>query len=81
MWAVGAVWVFSGQNFGRYILPTQLAWLFFASLGAVWGVRSMAHAIAAGREEGIAWLSGLALAIAYFVAIPTIEQVATLGPW
>ena len=78
---LGALYVHSGQNFGRYILPTQLAWLFFASFGAVSAVRALAGRVAAARVEPLAWASAAAMAAFYLATTPAIEQVTTAGTW
>lgn len=77
LFAVGAVWMQSGQNFLRYQLPLEPLLLFLGSLGAV----DMARTVARRRAEGAAWTAAAALSAAYLAATPAIAQVATLGPW
>ena len=73
----GALWVHSGQNFGRYVLPVQLLLLFLGAFGAI----DVARRLAPARAEAAAWIAATALAMAYLAATPAIVQVATLGPW
>jgi hypothetical protein len=73
----GAMWVQSGQNFGRYVLPLQPLLLFFGSVGAM----SLVRLLARRRAEMAAWAAAATLSVAYLYATPAIAQVATLGPW
>jgi hypothetical protein len=73
----GALWVQSGQNFGRYLLPLQPLVLFFGSVGAM----SLVRLLAGRRAEMAAWMAAATLSGAYLYATPAIVQVATLGPW
>src|SRR5262249_40633922 len=74
---MGSIWVSEGQNFARYVLPTQVLMLFFGSIGAT----SLARAIVPAPGRPAAWIASGVLAAAYLVATPTIAYVATLGPW
>lgn len=74
---LGAMWVQSGQNFGRYVLPLQPIVLFFGSVGAMSVVRSVIR----GPSEAAAGSAAAILSAAYLWATPAIAQVATLGPW
>jgi hypothetical protein len=75
LFATGAVWMQTGQNFLRYQLPLEPLVLFFGSVGMVSAVRRLA------RAPATVWM-GVALIVgAYLAASPAISQVATLGPW
>jgi len=74
---MGAIWMSEGQNFARYVLPTQVFLLFFGAVGAT----SLARALVPARGEAAAWVAAGVLAAAYLAATPTIAYVATLGPW
>jgi hypothetical protein len=73
----GSIWVSEGQNFARYVLPTQVFVLFFGSVG----VTSLVRALARARADAAAWTLAIALSAGYLAATPTIAYVATLGPW
>jgi hypothetical protein len=74
---MGSIWVSEGQNFARYVLPTQVFTLFFGAVGAA----SLVRALIPARDQAAAWIASGVLAAAYLVATPTIGYVATLGPW
>ena len=74
---LGALWVHSGQNFARYVLPLQLILLFLASVGTM----SIVRLVARSRAEAATWATCALLSAGYLYATPAIAQVATLGPW
>jgi hypothetical protein len=74
---LGAVWIQSGQNFGRYQLPLQPLLLFLGSVGAI----AVMRALSRRHAEVAAWCAAGALSIAYLVANPAIAYSARLGTW
>ena len=73
----GAVWIFGGQNFLRYQLPVELAFLFFGALGLC----DAARRVFRPQPERAAALAAIAASAAYLAATPTIAYVSRLGAW
>jgi len=74
---LGALYVQQGQNLGRYVLPMQPLLLFFGSVGAI----DVARRARRAAPEAAAWACAAVLSAAYLAGVPTLVQVATLGPW
>ena len=74
---MGAHWIQSGQNFGRYQLALLPLLLFLGSVGAIAIVRTLAR----GREASAAWVASFALSAGYLAMNPAIAYSAKLGAW
>jgi hypothetical protein len=70
-------WTHQGHTLARYVLPAQVAFLFWVAAGAM----DIAGRLALGRTVAAQGLAAAILAAGYLALNPAIHQVRTLGPW
>ena len=70
-------WTHQGHTLARYVLPAQLALLFWFASGAM----DLAARATRSARPAIQGFAAAALITGYLALNPAINQVRTLGPW